>query len=114
MTDGAPIIFVVSSDAVVLRALQGDLTRRFGNETRVTGAERAATGLSALADFADRAEPVALVIADQQLDKTTGIAFLARAHALHPAAKRVLLVERDYTSANPIVDAMMLGQIDYH
>ena len=33
---------------------------------------------------------------------------------LHPLAKRILLVERDYTAANPIVPAMMLGQIDYH
>jgi thioredoxin reductase (NADPH) len=44
----------------------------------------------------------------------TGIEFLARAQALHPAAKRILLVERDYTAANPTVSAMMLGQIDYH
>jgi thioredoxin reductase (NADPH) len=29
-------------------------------------------------------------------------------------AKRILLVERDYTAANPIVPAMTLGQIDYH
>ena len=33
---------------------------------------------------------------------------------LHPMAKRILLVERDYTAANPIVPAMTLGQIDYH
>jgi thioredoxin reductase (NADPH) len=57
---------------------------------------------------------VALVIADQQMAGTTGIEFLASAHRLHPAAKRILLVERDYTAANPIVPAMMLGQIDYH
>jgi thioredoxin reductase (NADPH) len=44
----------------------------------------------------------------------TGVEFLGSGHALHPFAKRVLLVERDYTAANPIVPAMMLGQIDYH
>ena len=54
------------------------------------------------------------MIADQQMAGTTGIEFLASAHRLHPAAKRILLVERDYTAANPIVPAMMLGQIDYH
>jgi thioredoxin reductase (NADPH) len=42
------------------------------------------------------------------------VEFLASAHELHPMAKRVLLVERDYTVANPIVPAMTLGQIDYH
>ena len=35
-------------------------------------------------------------------------------HKLHRAAKRMLLVTRDYTSANPIIPAMTLGQIDYH
>jgi thioredoxin reductase (NADPH) len=44
----------------------------------------------------------------------TGVEFLERAHALHPHPKRVLLVERDYTTANPIIPAMTLGQIDYH
>ena len=44
----------------------------------------------------------------------TGVEFLKSAHALHGMAKRILLVERDYTSANPIVPAMTLGHIDYH
>jgi hypothetical protein len=36
-------------------------------------------------------------------------------HELHPAAKRVLLVERgDYSAAHPAVRAMAVGQIDYH
>ena len=48
------------------------------------------------------------------MPEMTGVDFLARAHKLHPAAKRILLVERDYTTANPIVPAMTLGQIDYH
>jgi thioredoxin reductase (NADPH) len=109
-----PIIFVVSSEASVLRALETDLGRRFGNETRIVGADDPAAGLGRLAEFADRAQPVALLIADQQTVAMSGIEFLARAHALHPQAKRILLVERDYTAANPIVAAMMLGQIDYH
>jgi thioredoxin reductase (NADPH) len=41
--------------------------------------------------------------------------FLARAHDLHPAAKRVLLVERgDWSARHPAVSAMTLGKIDYH
>ena len=44
----------------------------------------------------------------------TGVDFLAQAHQLHREAKRMLLVTRDYTSANPIIPAMTLGQIDYH
>jgi thioredoxin reductase (NADPH) len=109
-----PIIFLVSSEASVLEALQTDLSRHFGNDTRVVGADGPAAGLAQLATLADGAEPVALLIADQRMPEMTGIDFLAGAHALHPSAKRILLVERDYTTANPTVPAMMLGQIDYH
>jgi thioredoxin reductase (NADPH) len=114
MNELAPIIFLASSEAPVLQALQADLERRFGNDTRIIAADGAESGLSQLAALADGAEPVALLIADQLMCETTGVDFLARAHALHPMAKRILLVERDYTAANPIVPAMTLGQIDYH
>ncbi len=43
-----------------------------------------------------------------------GVEFLRYAHALHPLAKRVLLVERDYSARSPVVRAMTLGQADYH
>jgi thioredoxin reductase (NADPH) len=109
-----PIIFLVSSEALVLKALETDLSRRFGNDTRIIGADGPAAGLAQLASLADGAEAVALLIADQRMPEMTGIEFLVSAHALHPLAKRILLVERDYTTANPIVPAMMLGQIDYH
>jgi len=33
---------------------------------------------------------------------------------MHPLAKRVLLVERDYSADSPVVQAMTLGQADYH
>jgi len=33
---------------------------------------------------------------------------------MHPMARRVLLVERDYSVRSPVVQAMTLGQADYH
>jgi thioredoxin reductase (NADPH) len=114
VVEARPIILLVSSEAVVLKALETDLSRRFGNDTRIIATHGPAAGLARLAALADAAEPVALLIADQRMPEMTGIEFLANAHALHPSAKRILLVERDYTTANPIVPAMMLGQIDYH
>lgn len=39
---------------------------------------------------------------------------LARAHELYPQAKRVLLVDRDYSANSPAVQAMALGRADYH
>ena len=109
-----PIIFLVAAEASALKALENDLGRRFGNDTRIIAAHGPAEGIAQVTALADAAEPVALVIADQRMPEMTGIEFLARAHALHPAAKRILLVDRDYTAANPTVPAMMLGQIDYH
>jgi thioredoxin reductase (NADPH) len=109
-----PIIFLVSSEAPLMEALERDLARRFGNDTRILAADGPAAGLAQLAALADGVQPVALLIADQSMTEMTGVEFLTRAHALHPMAKRTLLVERDYTAANPIVPAMTLGQIDYH
>jgi thioredoxin reductase (NADPH) len=109
-----PIIFLVAVERSVLQALETDLGRRFGNDCRILSALNPDRALADLAALAEKREPVALLIADHALRELTGVAFLEQAHALHPLAKRILLVERDYTAANPIVPAMMRGQIDYH
>jgi len=109
-----PILFLVADDAPVLEALDSDLSRRFGNDFRVVRADAPAAGLATLTALAERAESVALLIVDQRMRDMSGVDFLGRAHELHPFAKRILLVERDYTAANPVVPAMTLGWIDYH
>ena len=109
-----PVLFVIDDDAGVVRALRDDLSRRFGRDFRVMGESSAAAGLSALRGLAELHEPVALLIVDHDMQQMPGVDFLARAHELHPLAKRVLLVERDYSAGSPIVRAMTLGQADYH
>jgi thioredoxin reductase (NADPH) len=111
---GKPVIFVITAERSVLGALETDLERRFGTDCRILSAQDPDRALGELTALAEWHEQVALLIADQSLREMTGVAFLERAHALHPLAKRILLVERDYTAANPIVPAMMLGQIDFH
>ncbi len=54
------------------------------------------------------------MLADAGLSDPTGIELLERAHVLHPQAKRVMLVERDYRATSPSVHAMAIGRIDYH
>ena len=49
---------------------------------------------------------MALLIVDHQTSEMPGLDFLARAHDLHPSAKRVLLVERDYSVRSPVVQAI--------
>jgi thioredoxin reductase (NADPH) len=68
-----PIIFLVSCDASVLRALETDLGRRFGNDTRIVAADGPAAGLARLSALADAGEPVALLIADQRMPEATGV-----------------------------------------
>ncbi len=109
-----PVIFLVSADASVVSALDDDLSRRFGTDSRIVSAVGVDDALERVRELATDPAPVALLIADQLMPGLTGVEFLERAHALHPHAKRILLVERDYTSAHPVIPAMTLGQIDYH
>ncbi len=71
-------------------------------------------GSRASRELADQQEQVALLIVDYDMTEMTGVDFLARAHAMHSLAKRVLLVERDYSARSPVVEAMTLGEADYH
>jgi len=109
-----PVLFVIDDDAGTAHALRDDLARRFDEDFRVISETSVPTGLSVLRGLAELHEPVALLIVDDNLSGMPGVDFLARAHELHPLAKRVLLVERDYSARSPIVQAMTLGQADYH
>jgi thioredoxin reductase (NADPH) len=104
-----PMIFVVDRDASSLEVLLSDLSRRFGNDFGVRGETLPEAALAALQGMAAADEPVALLLVDDAAPE-----FLARAHELHPGSKRVLLVDRDYSSTSPAVQAMALGRADYH
>jgi thioredoxin reductase (NADPH) len=109
-----PVLFVIDDNPGVMQALRDDLSRRFSQDFRVIGQTSADAGLAVLRDLADRQEQVALLIVDCDMSEMRGADFLARAHAMHSLAKRVLLVERDYSASSPVVEAMTLGEADYH
>ncbi len=109
-----PVLFVIDDDVGVVHALRDDLHRRFGEDFLVLGESSVAAGLVTLRELADAHDTVALLIVDDDMPEMSGTDFLARAHALHPLAKRVLLVERDYSVRSSVVQAMTLGQADYH
>src|SRR5215216_4827083 len=109
-----PIIFLVADDGRLLDTLTRDLERRFGNDYRVQAERSAADGVAALERLAGGDEPVALMVAARRMAGTDGLGLLERAHELHPSAKRVLLEHRgEWTSGQPVVRAMTLGQVDY-
>jgi thioredoxin reductase (NADPH) len=59
-------------------------------------------------------EPVAVLLAAQDMPEMPGIEFFAQAHSLCPYAKRLLLFDRkDEGGIRRRLQAMQLGQIDY-
>ena len=108
-SDNLPVLFVVDHDPNSLQALLFDLSRRFGNDFTVRGESSPAVALGVLRELAAAIAPVALLFVDDVASE-----FLARAHELHPHAKRVLLVDRDYSSTSPAAQAITLGRADYH
>jgi thioredoxin reductase (NADPH) len=110
---GQPVMLLVSDQDAVREALSDDLARRLGVEFRIL-TERSPTALlGTLRRLAEESEELALIIAAQRMREMSGIDCLVRAHALHPAAKRILLIgRRDWAGTSPTVRAMTLGQID--
>jgi thioredoxin reductase (NADPH) len=112
---GTPVLFLVDEDRPALEALAADLGRRFGADYQILAEPSPRAALTRLGHLDAQSQPVALMLAAQRIAEMSGVEFLVAAHELHPAAKRVLLVARgDYSAAHPAVQAMTLGQIDYH
>ena len=104
-----PVLFVVDHDRGSLDVLLFDLSRRFGNSFAVMGETSPQAALESLRTAAVAHRPVALLVVDDAASD-----LLSEAHELHPNAKRVLLVDRDYSSSSPAVQAMALGRADFH
>ena len=106
---------LVSGDGPRLDALRHDLGQRYEADYQVCVGSSAAAALTMLAVLAGARAEVALVIADDHLADLPAADFLARVHGLHPAAKRILLIDRgNWVGTHPVIAAMAVGKIDYH
>ena len=109
----APVLLVVDDNAEALEALQQALDKRYGADYQVRAEPSPAAALPRLERLASKREPVALVIADQWMPKTTGVDLLARARHLVPSARRMLLLDAmDRSAQQQLTQAMALGWID--
>lgn len=110
-----PLLVLLSDNELVLARLAADVGRRFGGDCTIIAESSPTRALARLEEPPDHPdERVAVLIVDEQMEEMTGLEFLARAHRLHPQAKRVLMVEYDYRKTKPVVSAMTRGEIDYH
>jgi len=102
----------IDDDAEVVRALQRDLQRHYGERYRVIRADSGAAALEALRGLKRRNDPVALLLADQRMPQMTGVEFLGQAMALYPDAKRVLLTA--YADTDAAIRAINDAKINYY
>jgi len=107
-----PILLTVDDDPEVLRAVERDLRREYGQRFRVLRADSGASALDALRQLKERDDEVALLLADQRMPRMNGVEFLAEAMALFPRAKRALLTA--YADTDAAIRAINTVRIDYY
>ena len=88
-----PVVLAVDEDRGALTRTEEQLARRYGGDYSVRSERSAEGALAALAGLREEDVPVALVLADQWLEGMTGAELLAQVKALHPSAKRGLLIK---------------------
>jgi thioredoxin reductase (NADPH) len=107
-----PVLLLVH-DSRTRDRVEAELRKRYGADYQVIAIGSAPEALGLLGQLQDDQRQVSLVLADQWLPEATGTELLARVRELHPAARRVLLITwGDQASAEPMLRAAVLGEID--
>jgi thioredoxin reductase (NADPH) len=86
-----PVLLVVDDYADLVKQLQRDLERRYGNQYRVITASSGDAALSALQQLKKKNDRVALILVDQRLPDMPAGEFLDQARALFNDAKIIFL-----------------------
>jgi thioredoxin reductase (NADPH) len=107
-----PVLLTVDDDAEVLRAVERDLRREYGNRFRVLRANSGESALDALRQLKLRNDPVALLLVDQRMPRMSGVEFIERANTIYPEAKRALLTA--YADTEAAIGAINKARVDYY
>ena len=107
-----PAILAVDDDPDVLKAVERDLRKQYGNRFRVLRAESGSIGLELLKRLKLRNDPTALLLVDQRMPHKTGVDFLQEAMEIFPDAKRVLLTA--YADTDAAIRSINKANIDYY
>jgi len=108
----APAILTVDDEDQVRNAIERDLRRQYRPAYRIIKASSGPEALEAISRLKQRADPVALFLADQRMPAMTGVEFLEKAAGLYPDAKRVLLTA--YADTEAAIKAINDAQVDYY
>ncbi|MFC7403682.1 FAD-dependent oxidoreductase [Georgenia alba] len=113
MDASVPVMLVATIDPES-RGILGDALRsRYGAEYEVLVHADHAGASAALEALRDQGRPVAVVVACYGPEDREGLAFLRRAYAAQPAAKRVVAVTwGDFASAPTVFDAVAHGHAE--
>ncbi len=107
-----PIILTVDDDTQVLNAITRDLRQEFRQDYRILSVNSGPEALKTLDELRARAEPLALVLADQRMPEVEGVEVLTHARELFPNTKRVLLTA--YADTSAAIQAINSAQLDYY
>src|SRR5260370_37589145 len=107
-----PVIWTVDDDPDVLRAVERDLRRQYGDRYRVMAADSGSSALAAVEQLKVRNAPVALFLADQRMPRMYGVEFLDKALEIFPDAKRALLTA--YADTDAAIRAINSVKIDHY
>ncbi len=107
-----PVIWTVDDDPDVLRAVERDLRRQYGDRYRVISADSGASALAGVQQLKLRNDPVALFLVDQRMPGMSGVEFLEAAVEYYPEAKRALLTA--YTDTDAAIRAINQAHIDHY
>src|SRR5947208_14249882 len=86
-----PVIWTVDDDPDVLRAVERDLRRHYGDRYKVISADSGISALEATKQLKLRNEPVALFLVEQRMPRMSGVEFLEKTIELYPDSKTALL-----------------------
>jgi thioredoxin reductase (NADPH) len=107
-----PVMLTVDDDTDVLRAVERDLKKRYGDRYRVLSAESGSAALATLEKVKQRNEPVALLIADHRMPQMNGVEFLTQAIKDFPDTPRVLLTA--YADTDAAIRAINEVRLNYY
>ena len=114
----SPAILAVDRDPADLAAIERELLDRYARHYRIVCVSSPAEARRFLAERRATGEPLALVLASQELDGASGGELLGEVRQLHPHAKRALLVgwgEWGFrATGDAILEAIEHGKIDHY